>query len=183
MEDDTDKRLQFSEIMLNIIEEDQTILDNIPWTDEASFKLFGHVYRHTCVCWYSENKHLTIEQQQNQSGVNTWGGISSSGAIGAIFFDATVTGDNYLKIIKNQIVPQLQQQSYSNDFYFQQDDVPRPHSRQIQEYLDEAFSEKWISRKGPIDWTARSHDVTVMVFFWGGSIEGISLLLKTKKCR
>ena len=56
----TDSRLQFIEIMLNIIEEDPAILDNIVWTNEASFNLSGHVNRYNCVYWYSENKHLTI---------------------------------------------------------------------------------------------------------------------------
>ena len=39
LEDDPARRLQFSEIMLNKIEENPEILDNIVWSDEASFKL------------------------------------------------------------------------------------------------------------------------------------------------
>ena len=65
LEDDLDRRLQFSEIMLNKIEENPGILDNIVWSDEASFKLSGYINRHNCVYWYSENMHLTLEQELN----------------------------------------------------------------------------------------------------------------------
>ena len=85
LEDDLDRQLQFSEIMLNKIEENPGILDNIVWSDEASFKLSSHINRHNCVYWYSENIHLTLEQL-NQPGVNVWGVISSSGVYGPFFF-------------------------------------------------------------------------------------------------
>ena len=78
-------RLQFNEIMLNKIEENPGILDNIVWSDKASFKLSGHINRHNCVYWYSENMRLTLEQQLNQPGVNVWSGISSSGVYGPFF--------------------------------------------------------------------------------------------------
>ena len=62
LEDDSDRRLQFSEQMLNKIEKDSGILDKIIWSDEASFKLSGHVNRHNCVYWYTNNMHLTLEK-------------------------------------------------------------------------------------------------------------------------
>ena len=43
LEDDPDRRLQFSKIMLNKVKENAGILDNIVWSDEASFKLSGHI--------------------------------------------------------------------------------------------------------------------------------------------
>ena len=56
----------------------------------------------------------------------------------------------------------------SHDLYFQQDGAPPHYSRAVREYLDETFPEKWIGRRGPIDWLARSPDLTPMdFFFWG----------------
>ena len=86
LEDDPDRRLQFSELMLNKIEEDSGILDEIIWSDEASFKLSGHVNRHNCVYWYTNNMHLTLEKQLNQPGINVWGTMSSSGVYGPFFW-------------------------------------------------------------------------------------------------
>ena len=48
-----------------------------------------------------------------------------------MFFDGTVTSDNYLEIITNQVVSQLQQQFYSNDFYFQKDGASPHYSREV----------------------------------------------------
>lgn len=86
LDDDPDRQLQISEVMLNEIEENPTSLDSTVWTNEASFKLSAHVNRHNCVYWYSENMHLALEQQLNQPGVTVWGGISSSGVLETVFF-------------------------------------------------------------------------------------------------
>ncbi|GAB1604759.1 hypothetical protein Ahia01_000757400 [Argonauta hians] len=89
LEDDADRRLQFSEIMLNKIE-NPGILNDIVWSDEACFKLSGHINRHS-VYWYSENMHLTLQQQLDQPGINVWRGISSSSVLGPYFFDGAIT--------------------------------------------------------------------------------------------
>ncbi|UYV74068.1 hypothetical protein LAZ67_11002026 [Cordylochernes scorpioides] len=34
------------------------------WTDEAIFKLNGHINRHNCVYWSSENSQVEIEKEQ-----------------------------------------------------------------------------------------------------------------------
>ena len=62
-------------------------------------------------------------------------------------FDATgsiLKGDTYLEILKNQILPQLQQLPNLHDFYFQQDGAPPHYSKGVCEYLDETFSLTWI---------------------------------------
>ena len=108
LEDDADRGVQFSEIMLNMIKEDPAVLDNIVWTDEASFN---------------------------------FGSTLSFGVIEPIFFYGTVTGSDSLEIIKNQVVPQLQQ-PYSQNIYFEQDEAPLHYSREVREYLDKIFPEK-----------------------------------------
>ena len=145
LEDDPDRRLQFSELMLNKIEEDSGILDKTIWSEEASFKLSGHVNRHNCVYWYTDNMHLTLEKHLNQPGINVWGGMSSSSVYGPFFFlEGTMTGDKYLEMLKNQIIPQLEQLTNLNDFYFQQDGAPPHYCRGVREYLHEKFLSAWI---------------------------------------
>ena len=77
-----------------------------------------------------------------------------------------MTGDKCRKMLKNQIIPQLQQLTNLNDFYFQQDGAPPHYSRGVREYLDEKFLSVWIGRRGPIDWPARSSDLTLWIFFF-----------------
>jgi hypothetical protein len=79
--------------------------------------------------------------------------------------DGIVTGDKYLEILMNKVVPQLQQQPNSHYLYFQQDWAPPHYSRTVREYLDETFPTKWIGRRGPIDWPARSPDLPQWISF------------------
>jgi hypothetical protein len=48
-EDDFDRRVEFSEILLDRHSSDDSILDRIIWTDEATFSLSNTINRHNCV--------------------------------------------------------------------------------------------------------------------------------------
>jgi len=69
LEDDPDRRLQFCEVVLNDERQDNGIVDNITWSDEAHFKLRGAVNRQNCVYYSTKNPHITIEGQLNQPGI------------------------------------------------------------------------------------------------------------------
>ena len=116
LEDGPDRRVQFCETQRDLIDnDDPDIINKIVWTDEASFKLNGHVNRHNCVYWADENPHKVIEKQNKIPGVTVWGGISSDGIIGPIFFDGTVNGNNYLHMLQTAVVPQLRQRDDFNE--------------------------------------------------------------------
>lgn len=167
LEDDPDRRLQFAEDFISEATDNPQILNQIVWTDEAQFKLNGKINRHNCVYWTSENTHLTIETQLNQPGVTVWAGITSSGIVGPIFFEGTVTGDTYLNALKT-IVPQLQQRDDFEELYFQQDGAPAHYSLAVRQYLDDVFPGKWIGRRGAVEFPPRSPDLTPMDFcVWG----------------
>jgi len=104
-EDDPDKRMQFCEIFLSYYDDSPDIVDQILWTDEASFKLNGHVNRHNCVYWCHENPHKIIEQEVNLPGITVWAGITSAGLVGPFFFRDTVTGHSYLNMLSDQLWP------------------------------------------------------------------------------
>jgi hypothetical protein len=169
LEDDPDRRLQFCESILgHITNEQPDLLDKIIWSDEACFKLSGHVNRHNCVYWTDKNPHLTIESQLNQPGVTTWGALSSEGVIGPVFFDGTVTGDNYLEMLRDVVVPQLRTKANFDELYFQQDGAPPHYAKTVREYLHQVFPQHWFGRRGCIEWPPRSPDMTPMdFFFWG----------------
>ena len=82
----SDRRLQLCETFLSYAEEDPNILDNIIWSDEASFKLNGKVNRHNCVYWSDSNPHVTMQHELNLAGLTVWAGISNAGLIGTLFF-------------------------------------------------------------------------------------------------
>ena len=48
--------------------------------------------------------------------------------------------------------------------YFQQDGAPAYYEFDVRCWLDKKFKKKWIGRRGPIEWPARSPDLTVPEF-------------------
>lgn len=161
---DTDRRMEFAEIFLNKVKQDRNFIDNIWWSDEATFKLNGHINRHNCVYWAEENPHVVIERDVNLPGVIVWGALSSYGLIGPYFFDGTVNSQNYLQLLQTELWPKIKNQSC----YFQQDGAPPHYAICVRNWLNEHLPGKWIGRRGPTEFPARSPDLTPMDFFlWG----------------
>ena len=55
---DADRRVEFSEMVLELMCNDETLQDKIWWSDEASFELNGQINRHNCTYWSQENPHV-----------------------------------------------------------------------------------------------------------------------------
>ena len=169
LEDDPDRRIQCCETIRDLIaNEVPDLLDKIIWTDEACFKLSGLVNRHNCVYWSSENPHEVLAKNLKEPGVTVWGGISSDGLIGPFFFDGSVNGENYLAMLREAAVPQLRQRADFNEIRFMQDGAPPHYSLRVRAFLNDIFLQRWIGRRGSIEWSPRSPDLTPMDFFlWG----------------
>ena len=110
LEDDSDWRSQFCEHFVSLCEDNTTFLNQIVWTDEAAFKLLGHINHHNCVYWSDKNPHFTIATELNQPGIIVWAEISSVGIVGPVFFEGTVSGEKYLEKLKTAIVLELKEQ-------------------------------------------------------------------------
>lgn len=166
-EDDPDRRLEFCEWFLDAADQDPTLLDQILWSDEATFYLNGHVNRHNCVYWSDTNPHYVIEQELNAPGVTVWRGIWSHGVVGPYFFESTVTSDNYLQMLRNSIIPVVEEHQNFETMIWQQDGAPPHYGQRVREYLDDTFAQ-WMGRRGTIEWPARSPDLTPCDFsLWG----------------
>ncbi|CAF3931381.1 unnamed protein product [Rotaria sp. Silwood1] len=166
-EDDPDRRVEFCEWILDSTQDDQTLLDQILWTDETTFKTNGHVNRHNCVYWSDTNPHFIIEQELNVPQVIVWGGIWSNGVIGPFFFEGNVTSEKYLQMLKNNIIPQLREHSAFQTMIWQQDGAPPHYGQIVRDYLDDTFLQ-WIGRRGTVEWPPRSPDLTPCDFsLWG----------------
>ncbi|CAF1264566.1 unnamed protein product [Rotaria sordida] len=169
-EDDPDRRLEFSQWVLDSIREDPIILDRILWTDEAIFQTNGRVNRHNCVYWSDTNPHFIIEQELNVPRVIVWGGIWSNGVVGPFFFEDNVTSQTYLQMLKNHIIPQLEEQPTFQTMIWQQDGAPPHYGQAVRDYLDDTFLE-WIGRRGTVEWPPRSLDLTPCDFSLSGVIK------------
>ncbi|UYV72667.1 hypothetical protein LAZ67_10000255 [Cordylochernes scorpioides] len=173
-DDDPDRMLQFCEWIQEMVIREPGFMGSIIWSDEAQFKLNGTVNRHNCVYWCEENPHITIEKAVNLPGVNVWCGLSSRGLIGPFRFEGTVTGINYLTMLADSIFPAIRALYGNDDFYFQLDGAPPHYHRDVRAYLDQNLSGQWIGRRGPIEFPARSPDLTPLDFFlWGTVKDGV----------
>jgi hypothetical protein len=74
---------------------------------EAIFKLSDHINRHICVWWDVTNLCITVEATFCQAGVCVWGAISYFHVFGHCFFQGMVTGEYYLQMLKEYVVPGL----------------------------------------------------------------------------
>jgi len=55
-EDDFDRRMQFCDLIMEMINDELLFLDNIVFSfDEATFELTGNVNRHNCIYWSDIN--------------------------------------------------------------------------------------------------------------------------------
>lgn len=64
------------------------------------------------------------------------------------------------------VIPRLNETGYPS--FFQQDGAPPHFAISTRNWLDAHFPERWIGRAGPINWPARSPDLTMLDFsIWG----------------
>lgn len=151
-----------------MLEDDPHLEQHVVWSDEAKFHVSGSVNRHNCVYWRRENPNVTVKHDYLSPGVMVWAGVTYQGLIGPFFFDQNVTGETYLDLLQNNVGPLLQARDDFEDLWWQQDGAPPHYALIVREWLDEWFPRMWIGRRGPIEWPARSPDLTPPdVFLWG----------------
>lgn len=170
-EDDFDRRLEFCEIMREKCDGDRNFLLNIVFSDEATFYLNGKVNRHNCRYWADENQHLIKEDHtQTLQKINVWAGIMGDRVIGPFFINGNLNGGRYLELLENQVVPSVRAECPNgiDNKWFQQDGAPPHFSRAVRDFLSRTFPNRWIGRRGEIEWPPRSPDLTPLdFFFWG----------------
>ncbi|CAF3853183.1 unnamed protein product [Rotaria sp. Silwood1] len=168
-EDELDRRSEFCETWLDKFDNDSDLVDRIFWSDEAKFSMNSTVNRHNCTYWARENPHLNFEVPNNQQGITVWCGISSGGLIGPYLFNDNVNGSLYKEMLVDYLWPKIRRKG----FHFQHDGAGAHYALVVREWLDEKFPNRWIGRRGPFDWPARSPDLTPCDFFLWGYLKSI----------
>lgn len=176
-EDDPDRRLQFCEQLMLRCDEDGNFLNNILFSDEATFCLNGTLNRHNSRYWSRKNPHWTQDAHSQRRGkVNVWMGIIGRRCIGPYFFQGNLTAARYLNFLQTDLLPALalifpngnNADVPREDIWFQQDGAPPHFGADVRQYLDVTFPGRWIGRRGAIEWPPRSPDLTPLDFFlWG----------------
>lgn len=163
-DDDVDRRAEFCEKMLKKLDREPDLINHILWSDESLFELSGAVNRHNNVRWSVANPHAQVDVSHSHQSIMVWCGISSSGLVGPYFFDSPVNAQAYLRVLEEIVWPYARHRRLT----FQQDGAAAHYSLVVRNWLDQNFHNKWIGRRGPLEWPARSPDLAPNDFFlWG----------------
>lgn len=101
--------------------------------------------------------------------INVWAGLCQRCIIGPFFIDRNLNAEKYLNLLQNQIIPTIQN-SFAEDMqnvWFQQDGATPHYAIRVRQFLDRTFPNKWIGRRGAIEWPLRSPDLSSLDYFFG----------------
>jgi len=115
-----------TEVMCERHQGDDQWLKRWMFTDEATFHVSGRANTPNCLIWETENPHVSYELERASPKQNVWCGVTSEKVYGPFFFEEeTVRAVNYLDMIKQYVVPQLQQDGILDTIIDQQDGAHR----------------------------------------------------------
>lgn len=168
-------RVNCAHMLLELLnnEQQEDVLNNIWFSDEAHFYLSGYCNKQNQRHWALENPHELLESPLFPKRITMWCAFSSKG-IHSVVVRENVNSERYLNLLQNQFLPYLEETNELDNAYFMQDGA-RPHTAHIVlDFLEEIFDERVISnlyperyRKG-FSWPAYSPDLNPCDFFlWG----------------
>lgn len=145
-------------------------------SDEAHFHLSGAVNKQNFRYWSENNPRVTREKPLHSPKLTVWCAVSQFGVIGPYFFEeegvtVTVNSDRYGAMLQNYLHPRIEaitEEEGLQELWFQQDGATAHTARNSLNLLRQMFPGHLVSRRGDLEWPARSPDLSVCDFFlWG----------------
>ncbi|KMQ82897.1 transposable element tc3 transposase [Lasius niger] len=156
---------------------------NILWSDEAHFHLHGSVNTQNCRIWATENPFHLHSLPLHSEKVTVWCGITATFIVGPFFFEeitpagpvtCTVTGKRYEALLRNHVLPALQQRQCVDRTIFMQDGAPPHIATSVKQLLRAQFGvDRIISRHFPTTWPPRSPDLNPCDFWLWGYLKSV----------
>lgn len=168
---DYQRRINFCREMLRRCRQDRNFFNSILWSDESCFKRMGVFNIHNLHHWSVVNPRIVREDRfQHQFGVNLWAGILDGRMIGPFELPPRLNGAGYLQFLRRDLGNLLADvpQEVRERMWLQHDGAPAHYSRQVTEFLNVTYPNRWIGRGGIISWPPRSPDLNPLDYFlWG----------------
>ncbi|GFV16931.1 transposable element Tc1 transposase [Trichonephila clavipes] len=124
------------------------------------------------------NPQVNIETPLHPEKLTVSCALWAGGIIGPYFFkndeghNVTVNGDRYRAMITNFFIPELNNHDVQ-ELWFQQDGTICHTARATVDLLKDTFSDRLISRFGPVNWPPRSCDLTPLDYFLWGYVKSL----------
>ncbi|GBM36494.1 hypothetical protein AVEN_249684-1 [Araneus ventricosus] len=151
--------------------------------DEAHFHLRSSVNTQNCRIWTRENPFKIQPLPLHSQKVTVWCGFTAAFIVGPFFFEeigplglvsCTVNGTRYESLLRNQLIPTLQQRGYMDSTIFMQDGAPTHIATPVKQLLNLNFgNDRIISRHFPTAWPPRSPDLNPCVFWLRGYLKDV----------
>lgn len=166
-ETDLPKRIIFCEKVANFIRQDQNWFKRIIFSDEATLNLNGSINTHNSYYYARNNEHRVMEKSLKSPSITIWAMIPFDGRVKFKILNQTMNGARYEETLREEVIPTLQLNRYKHHYY-QQDGASVHWTIVARHLLDDNLPGRWIGRSGPIEWPARSPDLSVNDFWlWG----------------
>lgn len=182
-EDDYDRRVEFCDEMMRRYDEDNQFFNWICFSDEATFELSGPAIVKIYDIGDVNPHWMRDSHTQHPQKLNVWAGIIGQNIVGPYFIAGNINAENYIAfvhLLRTEVVPRIQEITglAFEQVWFQQDGAPAHFAVIIRDYLNEIFHNKWIGRRGSIEWPPRSPDLTPLDYFYWGYLK--SKVFETK---
>ena len=77
--------------------------------------------------------------------MTVWAGIGHHGIVGPFFFTQTVNSERYLALLRDHVMPALNELPNRRNVIFMQDGAPAHFSTDVRNYLDLNLPDRWIT--------------------------------------
>lgn len=172
---DMQRRLEFCQNLLQMLQENPEVLDNILWTDEAHFCTSGIPNLKNLHYWKTDNPRKTIQiKRSGRVSLGVWCGIIRNIIIGGIFYNGSLTGRRYLHILENDVAESIDELplNITRNLIWQQDGAPCHNILEVRQFLNQNYN-VWIGKHGTIRWPPNSPDLTPPDYFLWGNLKTI----------
>ena len=117
------------------------------FSDEAYSYLNGEVNKQNLRYWSKENPHwFTAIKERGAKKIMAWVAVWEGHIFGPFFFDTSVTAENYLTMLGNELMPELDGIG-GRPAYFMQDGAPPHYAHFVRQWLDIQFPNSWTGRR------------------------------------
>lgn len=168
---DPETRLAYALWARAKLEEDREFFRFVCFGDECSVSNEGITNRQNTRHWAPQNPNWTIDvPHQYQWKINLWGGIVGDRVIGPYFIEGNLNSEKYLTLLEDHLDDMLHNvpEIVREQMWWMQDGAGAHTALTVRAALNRRFPERWIGLHGPVNWPARSPDLTPLDFFlWG----------------
>lgn len=134
------------------------------WVTGCSFSdecaIYASARAHNVVFWSKENPHFWDQVVQHPPTIMVWAAMAKEHLIGPFFIEGRMDSLRYIELLKNDFIPELRRRGIHERSHLQQDGAPSHTAHIIRTFLNDNFPNRWVGKFGPIQWPARSPDLT-----------------------